>query len=122
MESTLRILLITEWVLIVTSLIADFRLKKRLPKTLQTWMDSDEADAGTAPFSAYALFLVCTFISTLGLFYAQVWAVWLYIITTFLSSLPIGPTEISHPVAVSADEYSVLVSGSIIALSVILYV
>lgn len=115
----LRILLISEWALIVAALVAGAKLKARLPQALRDWLGSKEARESTAAGIAYLVILATTFVASVGLYFFKEWALWLYVASTVLSSIPQQVPEIDHPVATSIEELSLLVAGAIAALGVV---
>jgi hypothetical protein len=100
----LRISLVLEWGFLAASIVADALFEPTLPEALRSW--EDESNSADLPPHQIALLLtiipllLASFVGTVGLFFRQRWAAWVYLISlvnAHLLTAFLGPTVSTGP-------------------------
>ena len=120
--ATLKILIITEWFLVIAAVILSFSLENTLPPLLGEWLDSEEErDLTTIEMITLLTFIpevIAWIIASIGLFFRKMWAVRLYIGTWILllfTSLFSGPA-VEPPLTSVIGDCATLLGGIIIGI------
>jgi hypothetical protein len=100
----LRISLALEWGFVIASIAVDLLLESTLPETLRAW-DEEHDSTAFAPYQFALLLsvfplLLASFVGTVGLFFRQRWAAWVYLISlvnAHLLTAFLGPTVSTGP-------------------------
>lgn len=122
-STVLRLCLVLEWVLSLAGLGLSFAMERFLPEPLRAWL-SAQAE-GDPTVGELALFFLCILLlipaitATVGLFFLQRWAAWLYLITAILFmplALLAGPI-VEHPLPDAICDVASIMCGMVIALA-----
>ena len=117
MKNTLRSLLIVEWLLIGASVGVGFALENRLPATLQEWLATEGSAVSVTAVGLYVAVLIASIVSTVGLFWMQRWAAWLFLLSTLFATFGDWSPVVQHPAEAMIGELSLLVAGAVIGIS-----
>lgn len=121
-KSILRLLIASEWVLIVFGVYLSFVLEKYLPQELQNYLSAESNTELSRQedilFIAVLAVAICYFASSILLFFMKNWAKWSYLICIIIFALVLpvtGPT-VEHSIADTIGEIPTLISGMILSL------
>jgi len=122
-STVLRLCLVLEWVLFLAGLGLSFAMERFLPEPLRAWLSAEAEGDPTvrelAVFGLCILLLISGIVGTVGLFFLQRWAAWLYLINLVLGmplALLAGPV-VDHPLPYAIEEVGTIMYGMVIALA-----
>jgi hypothetical protein len=122
-STVLRLCLVLEWVFFLAGLGLSFAMERFLPEPLRAWLDAEAEGNPTVGEMAFLflciLLLIPAITATVGLFFLQRWAAWLYLITAILFmllELLAGPI-VEHPLPTAIGEVANIMCGMVIALA-----
>jgi putative Mn2+ efflux pump MntP len=122
-STTLRALLVLEWIVIVAGVVLSFIMEAYLPPELQAWL-AGQADAGITMSDLVLLLvgvplLIVMLVASIGLFMLRRWGAWLYAVTTFLGTalMPFTGPTVDHALADAVDETALILSGIVIGIA-----
>ena len=122
-SSILRVLLVLEWIVIITGVVLSCIMAAYLPPELQAWL-AGQAEASVTMSDWLLLFLgvpllIVMLVASIGLFMLRRWGAWLYVITTFLGTaiMPFTGPTVDHALADAVDETALILSGIVIGIA-----
>jgi hypothetical protein len=117
----LRITLFALWASIVLSVALALLSDRLLPDALVEWHKANNADWGFADvigLAFWAVGIVLFFISSVGVFFYQRWAAWMFVIVLGVFSLQVLATPTVEPgISSFVGSWSDVLSGMVIAIA-----
>jgi len=122
-QNILRLVVILEWVFLITGLALSFALEGTLPLELRNWLASESERPLRLSDIALLLvgvpLLIADIVASVGLLFLQKWAAWLYLVSNVggYLFLPFTGPSVDHAVADTMDEISTLLTGVVLTLA-----
>jgi hypothetical protein len=122
-QKALRICVIGDWVFVMLMIALEFALESWLPAPLRRWLDTRANSPTTLDevvIVAFAILLLLSCIAaSIGLFFFQRWAAWLFLFNVlmgFLFTLRTGPV-VMHSAASTASDVATVFEGLVLGIA-----